>query len=36
MSKSDGCERLLTIGVITYLTAENALLQAIQQVRRQS
>ncbi len=34
MSKSDACERLLTIGLTTYLTAENALLQAIQRVRR--
>jgi hypothetical protein len=35
MSKCDACEKLLTIGLTTYLTAENALLQAIQHVRRQ-
>ncbi len=34
-SKSDACETLLTTGLISYLTAENALLQAIQRVRRQ-
>jgi hypothetical protein len=34
ISKSDACERLLTVGLTTYLTAENALLQAIQRVRR--
>ena len=33
-SKSDACTTLLTVGVVTYLTAENALLQAIQRVRR--
>ena len=27
-SKSDACETLLTTGLVTYLTAENALLQA--------
>ncbi|MGD0689843.1 MAG: hypothetical protein ABSA50_08740 [Candidatus Bathyarchaeia archaeon] len=36
ISKSDACERLLTFGLIAYSTAENALLQAIQRVRRQS
>jgi hypothetical protein len=35
-SKSDACETLLTTGLVSYLTAENALLQAIQHVRRQS
>jgi hypothetical protein len=34
-SKSDACERLLTFGLIAYLTAENALLQAIQRTRGQ-
>jgi len=34
-SKSDACETLLTIGLFTYLTAENALLQAIQRARRE-
>ena len=34
-SKSDACETLLTTGLVTYLTAENTLLQAIQRVRRQ-
>jgi hypothetical protein len=34
-SKSDACETLLTTGLVTYLRAENALLQAIQRVRRQ-
>jgi hypothetical protein len=36
MSKSNACEKLLTIGLITYLTAENALLQAIQRVAKQA
>jgi hypothetical protein len=36
ISKSDACERLLTIGLTTYLTAENAFLQAVQWVRRAS
>jgi hypothetical protein len=35
MSKSDAGERLLKIGLIAYLTAENALLQAVQRVHRQ-
>jgi hypothetical protein len=35
MSKSDACERLLKIGMIAYLSAENALLQAIQRARGQ-
>lgn len=34
-SKSDACETLLTTGLVTYLTAENALLQALQRVRGQ-
>jgi hypothetical protein len=34
-SKSDACETLLTTGLVTYLRAENALLQALQQLRRQ-
>ena len=35
MSKSDACETLLTTGMVTYLTAENTLLQAIQRVAKQ-
>ena len=35
ISKSNACERLLTFGLIMYSTAENALLRAIQRVRRQ-
>jgi hypothetical protein len=34
-SKSDACETLLTTGLVTYLTAENAMLQALQRVRGQ-
>jgi hypothetical protein len=36
MSKSDACERLLKIGLVAYLTAENALLRGIQRVRGQT
>jgi hypothetical protein len=34
-SKNDACETLLTTGLVTYLTAESALLQVLQQVRGQ-
>lgn len=35
VSKNDACERLVTTGLVTYLTSENALLQTIQRVGKQ-
>jgi hypothetical protein len=35
ISRSNACERLLTFGLISYLTVENTIHQAVQQVRAQ-
>jgi hypothetical protein len=35
MSKSNTCERLLTFGLVSHLTAENSIHQAVQSVRAQ-